>query len=231
MNTHSCLGAKQLRRERNSRWIEMSGPQKWRMIAAGVLLALSGAIGTITAQQATPPRPAPTAALVQQGSRFINAKAIFIVRHAEYEGKPENKKPTTPLSQAGENRAIELSHVLRNVGITHIITSDTQRTKTTASIVAAPLNLTPTILADANNIPDYLARNANSTNVFLIVYNHSAFSNILDNLGIDTKHLGFDPKPEEEEFDRIYCVIPEAPSKNSPRLLLLRYGRPFERRN
>ena len=246
MNTQICLGNKLLRRERNSRWIEMKGRQKWRMMAAGILLALAGAIGTINAQEATTPRAAPNAALVQQDAKCIVAKAIFIVRHAEYKGKPEEKNLKTELTDCGTNRAKELCHFLTNAGITHIITSTSLRTKTTASFIAHQAHIKPDckVIHEGRNpdpapapwrnqaiqIRDYILTNANPTNVFLIVYHHSVFPDILDTLGCDTNNLAFKIMPKEEEFDRIYCVIPEAPPKNS-RLILLRYGKPFKETN
>ena len=64
--------------------------------------------------------------------------------------------------------------------------------------------------------------------MFLIVYHHTVISNILKTLGVDIRNLGFNPTPKEEEFDRIYCVIPEGRSRNS-RLILLRYGEPYQK--
>ena len=213
----------------------MKRPQKWRMMAAGILLALWCATGTVDAQQAT--RPASTAELAQQDAKFINAKAIFIVRHAEFVGHTNrviHKMMNTPLDRSGTDRAMELSHVLKNAGITHIITSTSLRTQATASYIAHELQIGKRDEVDhegpnrleppdqVNKIQNYLAK-AKSNDVFLIVYHHTVIPAILDKLGFDTNHLGFKAEIEDEEFDRIYCVIPEAPPKKS-RIMLLRYG-------
>src|SRR4051794_23898319 len=68
--------------------------------------------------------------------------AIFVVRHAEKEASP----PTDPpLSTEGKQRAEALRDMLKEAGITAIITSPFSRTKETAKPLATALGIMPQV--------------------------------------------------------------------------------------
>lgn len=70
------------------------------------------------------------------------SQTYYVVRHAEKQ-TAENSKGSTdvPLTVAGAQRAENLKNLLRNKKITHVYSTNTIRTKTTAQPTAAFFNL------------------------------------------------------------------------------------------
>ena len=70
-------------------------------------------------------------------------RAMFILRHAE---RAEYDERDGNLSKAGETRALNLARLLREVGVSTIITTEAKRSKQTAEPLARSLGLTLTTI-------------------------------------------------------------------------------------
>lgn len=68
---------------------------------------------------------------------------VLLVRHAERAAEPAGDPALTP---AGEARAKALAHTLAHAGVTHIVTTQFQRTKATAAPLAAARGITPMVV-------------------------------------------------------------------------------------
>lgn len=70
---------------------------------------------------------------------------IVLVRHAELEGQQMQLPPSTPLSEAGRQRAERLAQLLSQAGVSRIYVTDVLRTQQTAQPLAdrsaAPVTL------------------------------------------------------------------------------------------
>lgn len=78
---------------------------------------------------------------------------VIFVRHAE---KADNTADPV-LSADGERRAQALLAALRDAGITHVITTELQRTRLTAAPLASVLGLTPEVVATQGSTPHVMA--------------------------------------------------------------------------
>lgn len=61
---------------------------------------------------------------------------VVLVRHAELEGQQMQLPPSTPLSQAGRQRAERLAQLLSQAGVSRIYVTDVLRTQQTAQPLA-----------------------------------------------------------------------------------------------
>lgn len=148
------------------------------------------------------------------GSPARAQKAIYIVRHAE---KLDNTQ-ASPLTDAGRERAHVLAHLLRDAKIKAIyVTSNAARTAETAKPLAALLNMTPlgTPNGDAATIAQKIKQN-NAGDVVLVVGHTNTIPALI---------AQFDPSLSaaiaEDEFDRLYILVPTGPNQAS--LARLRY--------
>jgi broad specificity phosphatase PhoE len=146
---------------------------------------------------------------------------IFLVRHAEQDLPPYKDDPPDPaLNIAGRERAQRLAHVLRDVGITRIMSTQYARAQSTAEPLAQALGLDIAIYS-----PDDLKSVANKLRTLpgrTLVVGHSNTTPDLVAL------LGGEPGAEidhNDEYDRLYVVTPSAQAAQT---LLLRYGRTRE---
>ena len=140
---------------------------------------------------------------------------VFLVRHAE---KSEGRNP--PLNQAGQKRAAELALMLRNAGISHILSTDYLRTRETAAPVVQQLGLELRIY-NPNDL-EALAENLKGAGGRHLVVGHSNTTPEL------VKLLGGNPGTEinePREYDRLYIVGIAAGGEVTT--VLLRYGAPY----
>lgn len=75
---------------------------------------------------------------------------VYLVRHGETKWNAERRiqgQSDSPLTEKGEQQAMQVGERARSFGITHIISSDLGRTKRTAEIIAqacgCDITLTP----------------------------------------------------------------------------------------
>ena len=134
-----------------------------------------------------PPAESPPAAL---------ESVFFLVRHAEKADQSEDP----PLTEEGHARARALADLLRDAGITAIVSSNFERTRDTAAPLAGELGLEVT-LYDPNLLPELAAALLSSPGRYLVV-GHSNTTPELAGL------LGGEPGAPipETEYDRLYLL-------------------------
>ena len=141
------------------------------------------------------------------------AASIFLVRHAE----KVNDSDDPELSEAGKARTRALAHTLKDARIERVYSTDYRRTRDTANLLAAMLEL-PVELYDPLDLAG-LADSLRQSGQNSLVVGHSNTTPDLVEL------LGGDPGSEideESEYDRLYIVTIEAGGGTSS--VLLRYG-------
>lgn len=139
----------------------------------------------------------------------------FLVRHAE-----KVKTGTDPaLSAAGMERATTLADLLAGAGITHIHSSNTTRTRSTAAPLASRLQLEVT-LYDPRQLASLAERLRKTPGRHLIVGHSNTTPELVGHLG----GVAGDPIDEAGEYNRLYIVTlsAEEPSQT----IVLRYGVP-----
>jgi broad specificity phosphatase PhoE len=140
-------------------------------------------------------------------------EAVFVVRHAERVDASSDSK----LSAAGEARAARLAAVLKDAGITHIYTTDLQRTIQTAAPLAAALHITPSALPSADQTA-LIARlhEATPRDRILVVGHSNTVPGVLAALGVTPAiTIG------DSEYDNLFVIVPVPGT--APRLLRLHF--------
>ncbi len=150
----------------------------------------------------------PGAALAQQAAPVV----VYAVRHAE---RAEDGTNDPPISAAGEQRALLLAEMLRDVDLTRIHTTDFRRTRATAAPIARATSLEP-IVYDQNDLAA-LARRLRATPGRHLVVGHSNTTTEL------VTALGGDPGGEiaQDEYDRLYVLTLSADGTTT---VLIRFG-------
>lgn len=155
----------------------------------------------------------------------VATTTIVVVRHAE---KSTDDPRDPSLSAAGQQRAVALSSVLKDAGVTDIYTTQYKRNRQTAEPLAQQSGVSIVELPiDAGNSATYaqdLARTIRLTNrgrVVLIVGHSNTVPDIVKALS------GTTVAPiTDSEYDHIFVVTVNAAGPT--RLMQLRYGRPGE---
>ena len=72
-----------------------------------------------------------------------DGKTLYFVRHGESQANISKEKNTieTPLTESGKEQAKKVSNELKELGVTNVISTDTKRTKDTASIIREELGM------------------------------------------------------------------------------------------
>jgi phosphohistidine phosphatase SixA len=134
---------------------------------------------------------APAAAAVQ---------AVFLVRHAEKESQTD---PDTALAIRGEDRALALSRLLRNAGITHIVTTELRRTQQTAAPLAALTGVTPTVIPAKDRAAAIAHIKALPKDAVVLLVGHSnTLPDIAKGLGAKTP-----VQLKDEQYGRVFLVL------------------------
>lgn len=163
-----------------------------------------------------------SAASLTLGLSATRARAqtvVFLMRHAEpvlpAMGAEASRDPV--LNMAGQERAHALVHVLRQAGITDILSTDYHRTQETVAPLAEALGLT--VQSYDPRALDALAERLRATPGRYVVAGHSNTTpQLVQALGGEPG----DPINESYEFDRLYQVVIGA--DGSVTTTLLRYG-------
>jgi len=142
---------------------------------------------------------------------------VFLVRHAEKVDASRDPK----LSAAGNERAEELTSVLRDANVKHVHSSDFIRTRDTAAPIAARLNL-KVELYDPHDLPSLVKKLRQAGGRHLVVGHSTSTPGAVELLG---GKRGTDIN-EAGEFDRLYIVTADASGEVST--VLIRYGKPFK---
>ncbi|MBS1241941.1 MAG: hypothetical protein H6R40_1368 [Gemmatimonadetes bacterium] len=138
---------------------------------------------------------------------------VYLVRHAE---KVDDSRDP-PLSAAGQARALELARVLGDAGLTHVWSTDFDRTRSTAAPAAARAGLRVERY-DPSKPGEFVERLKRTPGRHLVV-GHSNTTPALVQL------LGGTPGAtiSDTEYDRLYVVVIDARGTTS---MLLRFGVP-----
>ena len=143
--------------------------------------------------------------------------SVFVVRHAE---KADPTDPDTPLSEAGEARAITLAEALKNRGVKAVYATEFKRTQQTATPAAQAAGVDVVVV---NNTDRTLllerARAVAMGSAVLIVGHSNTVPDIVHELSGETVD-GIN----ENEFDNLYEVVFEADGRK--RLVRSKYGEP-----
>lgn len=157
------------------------------------------------------------------GLRAQEGTVVFLVRHAERAddgmSRPSVLHPETQddphLSEAGHVRAALLAEMLRDVGLTHIHSTDYLRTRETAEPVAAVAGL-EILTYDASDLEGLAASLRALPGRHLIVGHSNTTPELVQALG------GEPGEPiESMEYDRLYILTLDVESAST---VLLRFG-------
>ena len=159
----------------------------------------------------------PAAALLLTAASHAAAQqAVIVVRHAE----KADQTPDTALSPKGRARAKALADLLRDAGVTHIITSEFQRTRQTAAPLASALGLTAEQVP-AGDLPALVARlrALDPAAIVLVVGHSNTIPPMLTVLGWpNTLDL------HEGDYDDVFVLAPHPGQRAS--MVRLKYGQP-----
>ncbi len=140
------------------------------------------------------------------------ASVAYLVRHAE---KVDDSRDPA-LSPAGEARARELARILGNAGITHVWSTDFQRTRHTAAPIAAALGLQVRTY-NPSDLAGFAAELRRTPGRHLVVGHSNTTPGTVEALGGDPG-----PLTPDTEYDRLYVVVMAAPATT----VMLRFGAP-----
>ena len=140
-----------------------------------------------------------------------NATVVYLVRHAE---KVDDSRDP-PLSEAGQERAALLAKMLRDAGLTHLHSTDLERTRNTATPIARQTGL-EVQLYDGQGLEGFAGR-LRATPGRHFVSGHSDTTPMLVRLlGGESSDM---PDPE---YDRLYVLTLEPGGGAST--VLIRFG-------
>ncbi|HEX4683540.1 MAG TPA: histidine phosphatase family protein [Gemmatimonadaceae bacterium] len=159
--------------------------------------------------------------VARAGIRSHNASPtiVILVRHADKAATPTIDPP---LTAAGETRARDLAHDLKNAGVSAIITTNFIRTKATAAPTAAALSIKPEIVdlptRDRGHVGAVVAAIRRHTGHTVLVVSH--METAADIVGA----LGATPPPGmcAWTYDQMYVVT--IPPSGAPSVIRTRYG-------
>jgi phosphohistidine phosphatase SixA len=160
---------------------------------------------------------AASAAAAQPVAPSTAEPAIFVVRHAERADGGSGVSPMMgsdpDLSDAGRARAESLATILKNAGITTILTTEYKRTRQTAEPIARQLAL-EVITVPAKDLPGLIEKARGAKGNVLIVGHSNTVPNVLKGLGV-TEPVSI----ADAEYDNLFVVTPGSP----PHLLRLHF--------
>ena len=148
---------------------------------------------------------------------------IIVVRHAE-KGTDDPRDPS--LTAAGQQRALALSAVLKDAGVTAIYTTQYKRNRQTAEPLAqqSGISITERPISGANTATyaQDLAQEilTNSLGKTVLVVGHS---NTVPDIVKALSGIAV-PPITDPEYDHIFIVT--IPASGPPRLMQLRFGQP-----
>jgi broad specificity phosphatase PhoE len=148
--------------------------------------------------------------------RDADLTTIYVVRHAE----KLNSDADTPLSEAGEQRAVDLATRLADAGVERIYATTLQRTQGTVARVAAAAGVEVKVLEPAAVDGLVALIQADDRGRVVLVAGHS---NTVPAIVQALSGQAVEDIPEHV-FDRLYRV--DLPAKGAASVTLLQYGVP-----
>jgi broad specificity phosphatase PhoE len=145
-----------------------------------------------------------------------SAATIILVRHAD---RNSGMSADALLSPAGEERARQLSQVLKDAKIQRIYVTEVRRTQQTAEPIAGRLHLQPIVVAkkDIDALVGQLQKLGDNQTV-LVVGHADTVPLIIQRLG-----GGGVPAFPDSEYDRLTVLVTGA--RGEAQVVTLRYGR------
>jgi phosphohistidine phosphatase SixA len=193
-----------------------------RFLCVMVVLLVAGCAGTPLRDTGAATGSGSVAARsVPAGEPFVNARAVILVRHADIDvTKKATMGNAAPLVPAGEERRMGLIPMLKDAGVTRLVTSPAVRTQETARPLADAFKLKAEDGgSSAATVLKLLQQTAKAGDVIVVVHHHSAMPGILAGFGFEHESEAVDAT----EFDRVYVIIPDAATRTYV-LLRMRYG-------
>jgi broad specificity phosphatase PhoE len=143
------------------------------------------------------------------------AATIIVVRHAD---RVSGMSADALLSPAGEERARQLSGLLKDAKIQRIYVTEVRRTQQTAAPIAARLHLTPIVIAkeDIAALVSQLRKTGDNETV-LVVGHADTVPLIIERLG-----GGSSPAFRDDEYDRMSVLF--VGTSGQAQVVTLRYG-------
>jgi phosphohistidine phosphatase SixA len=168
-------------------------PVRWRVVAAGALLA-----------SALPAAAVPGQGAPASGGAAGAPSLVLVVRHAE---KADNSDDPV-LSPAGEARARRLAEALADARVAHVIVSQRQRTRLTAAPLLAARGLTPEVVPFGRDMAAHAAAVAEAVRrrpgQVVLVVGHS------NTVPMIVRALGGPALPDlcEARYAALFAVVP-----------------------
>jgi broad specificity phosphatase PhoE len=145
----------------------------------------------------------------------VSAATVILVRHAE---RSSDMSADALLSPAGEERARQLSQVLKDAKVQRIYVTEVRRTQQTAEPIAARLHLKPVVIAQKDTDALVLQlRETGDDEVVLIVGHANTVPIIISRLG-----GGPEAPIRDNEYDRLTVLFTKTGGKTQ--VVTLRYG-------
>jgi len=125
----------------------------------------------------------------------------YVVRHAEKETQNANMTSDVPLSEKGQERAIALRNILQNKKIGYIFSTNTIRTRTTATLAAEYFDL-PAQLYDPIPKDSFINRLKSLDKNVLIVGHSNTVDDIVNKLCGENILQDL----QDSEYDNLFIV-------------------------
>lgn len=161
-----------------------------------------------------------TGAYQAPGPTLAPPTVVLLVRHAEKAAEPA---ADPPLTEGGNARAQALVTVARGAGVSAIITTQYDRTKSTAAPSAAALNITPEVVnagplaQHAKSVADQVKKHTGGT--VLVVGHSNTVAAIIGALGATQP-----PDLCDSEYDALFVVV--LGDTGPPRVVRSKFGAP-----
>jgi phosphohistidine phosphatase SixA len=153
---------------------------------------------------------APSALQAQDGDVII-----FLVRHSE---RAEDGSDDPPISQEGWARARMVTRLLQDSGITHIHSTDYQRTRQTATPTSGVTGVDIQSY-DPRDLPAFAGQLRETPGRHLVVGHSNTTPQLVEALGGDSHG-----PIAEFEYDRLYMVVISGEQVST---VLIRFGEPY----
>lgn len=148
-------------------------------------------------------------------SEGVQASAVFLVRHAEKADQPEEDPG---LTAEGQHRAMDVARLLVDAEVTHVHSSDFERTRRTAQPLADELGLSVNVYDHSDPGP-FLDEIVATPGRHVIVGHSNTLPELAERLGGE----GYGEIVEAWEYNRLYILTP---GPRGIQTVLLRFGAP-----
>jgi len=144
---------------------------------------------------------------------WTSPTTVLLVRHADREGSADD------LSEAGDNRALELVHVMEKAGLRAIYHTEARRTQQTAGPIASALGITPTVISASDTAALVDDIRTHHTGHTVLVVGHSSVPRIIAALGGPSL-----PDIDDSEYDNLFILTRCRCDWPTTKLVGLQYG-------